>query len=242
MNDEKILISTFGRGESASAVEDDKAMTKLKVARRELPYNRLIVLTNSTGDAKLNEIANMDRKAGIKVDIVEVNAYDFFECFKKVDETIAALLPMDAPKPKTRKSNRKAVEKVVNRHKIFDNISVNFSGGTKILATATLIVCFNRGLKAYHCDSNGIREMPRINLYEFFDGITANDRKVLHAAENRINYDDLLKASKLTRGALDKSMKKLIECKWLEAEPVEGKLICRTTEMGLHYAAQLMQR
>gem|GEM_PF-2790165 len=237
MNEPKILISTFGRGEKASQIDDDRAILKLRIARRELPYNRLIVLTNVPNDAKLKEIKEIDEKAGIKVDIITVDAYDFIECFKKVDETIASLLPIDSKKGK-KNPKRKGKEICEKSPRIYSHISVNISGGTKLLATATLIACFNRGIKAYHCDSNGKKEIPLINLYEFMENINRNDCKILQAAKNAIGYEELKKASKLSQSTFDKELRKLINCKWIKYEKTNDMIKYKTTEIGLHYALQ----
>ncbi|MEM2899968.1 MAG: hypothetical protein QXT63_04180 [Thermoplasmata archaeon] len=237
----KILISTFCRCEKASQIDDDRAIQKLRIARRELPYNRLIVLTNVPNDAKLKEIKEMDEKAGIKVDIITVDAYDFIECFKKVDETIASLLPLDNRKSIKSNGNKKGNEIKEKRHRIYDNIFVNISGGTKLLATATLIVCFNRGIKAYHCDSNGKKEIPLINLYEFMENIDKNDCKILQAAKEEIDYHELKKNSKLSQASFDKALRKLINCKWLKYEKKNGTIKYKATDLGLHYAMQFLK-
>jgi hypothetical protein len=158
--------------------------------------------------------------------------------FQKSRRAYRISLPLDSRKSKNNKKGNEFKEK---RHRIYDHISVNISGGTKLLATATLIVCFNRGIKAYHCDSNGKKEIPLINLYEFMENIDRNDCKILQAAKEEIDYHALKKNSKLSQASFDKALRKLINCKWLRYEKINGTIKYKTTDLGLHYAMQFLK-
>lgn len=151
----KILITTFGR--------DDK---KLAVARRDIGYDKLVIITDEPELKAIKDVRKMESITGGDVDVVKVNPYKFFECFYKVGV-------------------------VIDKYEGHD-IRFNTSGGPKILSFAALVMCFNKGVPAYHSEIETVR-LPVILGARFEEMVGKDERKILrHIKDN--DTSDAIKA------------------------------------------------
>ncbi|MBU4503035.1 MAG: hypothetical protein KKA79_10655 [Nanoarchaeota archaeon] len=137
----KILITTFGRDEA-----------KLNVARRDIGYEKLVIITDAPELDAFKKIREMESITGTEVELIKVDSYDFMGCFNKIGETI---------------------EKYKNH-----DVRFNTSGGPKILSAAALLMCFNKGIPAYHSEEKTYK-LPVIKGVSFEEKINRDERKIL---------------------------------------------------------------
>jgi hypothetical protein len=137
--------------------------TKVLRALRWLPYDRLVLVAGGKSLRKpgLRRLRAAERMGGSPVELVRVDPFDFESCFRG---TLVA----------------------IERHrKVGDDVRVNVSGGTKVLADAALLAAFQAGVEAWHCEDRPLR-LPVIQGVRFADDLTPVRRAVLAAAARSI--------------------------------------------------------
>jgi hypothetical protein len=137
----KILITTFGRDEA-----------KLNVARRDIGYEKLVIITDNPELDAIKRIKKMESITGTEVEILRVDSYNFLECFYKIGE-------------------------IIEKYKNHD-IRFNTSGGPKTLSGAALLMCFNKGIPAYHSEEKTYK-LPVIIGASFEEKINRDERKIM---------------------------------------------------------------
>ncbi|OGS44007.1 MAG: hypothetical protein A3K76_00865 [Euryarchaeota archaeon RBG_13_57_23] len=181
----RILISTFREGD----------LEKLTLAMRRLPYDKLVILGTEldTGSASLSTVKKLEEMAGHEVEVDELDEEDFLTL---VDE-VSAVLSKYSLDPKTNSRN---------------SITLNISGGSKLLGDASLFAAFRMGIETYHCE-NRVTKLPVIR------GVTARDRftpmqldLIAAIGRGQVIYEDLVRlmepASKQSTDRLIRELKK----------------------------------
>jgi len=138
----RVLVSTFGVGD----------LDKVLLAMKHLPYDRLVLMgdrhVEESGDfGKIRDLEAMTDH-GVKVEIVDDDG------FMELVNSVSDVLQRHAREPGTGAKNA---------------LSLNISGGHKLLGDAALFAAFRSGIDAYHCDDKLVR-LPVVQ------GATAVDR------------------------------------------------------------------
>lgn len=181
----RVLISTFREGD----------LDKLTLAMRKLPYDKLVILGTdlNNGSDSLSTVKRLEEMAGHDVEVDELDDEDFLSL---VDE-VSAVLTKHLLDHKTNTRN---------------TVSLNISGGSKLLGDASLFAAFRMGIETYHCE-NRVTKLPVIR------GATARDRftpmqlgLIRAVGSGQIAYEDLVKkmgqASKQSTDRLIRELKR----------------------------------
>ena len=161
----KILITTFGRDEA-----------KLNVARRDIGYEKLIIITDNPELDAFKKIKEMESITGTEVELIKVDPYNFMGCFNKIGETI-------------------------DKYKNHD-IRFNTSGGPKTLSAAALLMCFNKGVSAYHSEERTYK-LPVIKGMSFEEKISRDERKIIRNIKKECDAEKIKKKTGLSGRKFD---------------------------------------
>lgn len=137
----KILTSTFRDG-------DDE---KILLAMRSLPYDRLVLFGHDDAEGpSLEKFRRLERLSGHEAGFREIGTASFMEMVDSISEELADL-----------GSDKETGSR--------NEVTLNISGGSKIMGDAALLAAFRLGVEAYHCDRVVIK-LPVLR------GATAKDR------------------------------------------------------------------
>jgi uncharacterized Fe-S radical SAM superfamily protein PflX len=190
----KVLITTFGRDDA-----------KLNVARRDIGYEKLVVITDNPEQRVIKILKNVETITGSDVEVFKIDSYDFTECFKKI-------------------------EKIVARYKN-DDIRFNVSGGTKILSVAAMLVCFNKGIQAYHSELKTVK-LPIIRNVTFEEILKRDEKIILKHLRKRKRIDSLEKITGFPYRKLTLLLTKLKNKNLIEIDVVNGSTVVSLTPVG----------
>ncbi len=132
--------------------------TKVLRALRWLPYDRLVLLAGGkslTGPG-FRRLRDVERATGGSLEVERVDPFDFASCFQG------------------------AISAIDRHRKAGDDVRVNISGGTKVLADAALLAAFQAGVEAWHCEDRPLR-LPVLRGVRFSDLMTPVRKAVLAA-------------------------------------------------------------
>lgn len=193
----KVLITTFGR---------DKA--KLNVARRDIGYEKLVIITDNPELEAIKKIKEMEAITGTEVEVIKVESYNFMECFNKIGE-------------------------VIDKYKAHD-IRFNTSGGPKILSAAALLICFNKGVQAYHAEEKTYK-LPVIRGAKFEEKLSKDERKILRTLGNgkkEVVAENIWKKTGISRGKFDAMLMKMRDKGIVMLRSSSGKTNVLLTAIG----------
>lgn len=134
---------------------------KVLETMRVLSYDKLILIVgkdvlDKPGYKKLKEIESKSQEAMMTV---TVNVFDFKDCFETVERTIREWnLPPN-------------------------NVILNISGGTKMLADAALFAGYQCGVEIYHCEE-GMVKLPVIRGLSINERFTENQKRLLRSLDD----------------------------------------------------------
>jgi len=129
---------------------------KVLRALRWIPYDRLVLLA---GDKSLKEpgfrrLEAAENASGGALELLTVDPFDFRSCFEG------------------------ALGGIRRHRKAGDEVRMNVSGGTKVLADAALLAAFQEGVEAWHCEDRPVR-LPVLKGVTFSDRLSTVQRAVL---------------------------------------------------------------
>jgi hypothetical protein len=205
----KILISTFGPDSENTLA-----------AMRALPYERL-VLVNSHGDMDtpgFKKIKESEEKSKGSIETIIVDEFDFKDCFRSIVDY----------------AHGNAVTKVKGKD-VENAISINISGGPKIMGDAALLAAFHLGLPAYQCDKTTVIRFPVIKGVSLKDRFTDSQIAVLKQMGVRDTVDDISSklGAALTEETIRKSLRRLRKLGVIRTIASEGKIVVELTEAGI---------
>jgi len=200
----KILITTFGRDEA-----------KLNVARRDIGYEKLVIITDNPQLEAIGKIKEMEAITGTEVEVVQVNAYDFLSCFNRIGE-------------------------IIEKYKAHD-IRFNTSGGPKILSASALLMCFNKGVQAYHSEQKTYK-LPVIKGAKFEEKLSKDERKILTCMGNgkEMKTEKIRKKTGLAPTKFDAMMQGMENKGIVEMKVICGKMRVRLMPLGEYLKRSVM--
>lgn len=136
----RVLVTTCG--------DDD--LERVLMAMRCLPYDRLVLLCDGKGrdPEGLPELRRLESMTGHEVEVERVDTSDFMELVEDISESLARL-------------SRSAGAQ--------NEVVLNISGGSKLLADAALFAAFRLGMPTYHVTERVVK-LPVMR------GVTARNR------------------------------------------------------------------
>jgi len=205
----KILISTFGPDPENTLA-----------AMRALPYERL-VLVLSEGDVDtpgFRKIKESEEKSKGSFETLMVDEFDLKDVFRSIVDYVG--------ENARSKSKGKDIE---------NTISINVSGGAKIMGDSALLAAFHLGLPAYHCDKTMTIKFPVIKGVSLRHRFTDSQIAVLKEMGVRDTVDDLSEklGSALTEETIRKVLRKLRKLGVVRTVASDGKITVELTEAGI---------
>ncbi len=192
---------------------------KVLHALRWLPYDRLVLLAGGKSLAApgLRRLREAERAGGGSVELVRVDPFDFESCF------------------------RGAVGAIERHRRAGDEIRVNISGGTKVLADAALLAAFQAGVEAWHCEEEPLR-LPVLRGVRFADLMTPVRRAVLRATARPAASTavvERLRARGFSEGAVQSAIAWLRDQGIVRMELVGGAAVVSRDPKSAWYAGSL---
>jgi len=202
----KVLITTFGQ----------KDFEKVVHAMRQLPYERLVLLgkPDAIESAACARIKQLEEVSGYAVTSDSIPDGGFMDIVDEISESL----------------ERHSKDDEGRRNEV----TLNISGGDKLLGDAALFAAFRLGIEAYHCDE-------RLTKLPVLRGLTAKDRftpsqirflKCIRGSST--TFDDLVdKISPGKRQPVERVMRELRKAGLIETHVQSGKIIISPSESGL---------
>lgn len=143
----RILVSTFGEGD----------VDRTLLAMRRLPYDKLVLIGEPgvEGSTGLAELRRLESLAGQDIPLERIDTSEFMELVDGISDVISRLEKDDGRR---------------------NEVMLNISGGTKLMADAALFAAFRMGVPAYHVSDRVVR-LPVMK------GVTARNRFTALQAE-----------------------------------------------------------
>ncbi len=164
----RMLVSTFKEGDDS----------KILLAMRNLPYDRLVLIAASDGEgASLEKLRRLEALSGHDVSLRVIPDTGFMDMVDSISDELAAL------RFDTGKGSR-------------NEVALNISGGSKLMGDAALLAAFRLGVEAYHCD----RVVTRLPIVI---GATAKDR----FTELQVRLLDILEYKEIPLGEVIQAMR-----------------------------------
>src|SRR2546422_5750780 len=129
-------------------------------ALRWIGYDRLALVAGgrSLREPGFRRLEAAVRASGDSIEVVSVDPFDFRSCFEG------------------------ALSAIQRHRRAGREVRVNVSGGTKVLADATLLAAFQEGIEAWHCEEAPVR-LPVLKGVSFADSLSSTQKAVLSAIE-----------------------------------------------------------
>ena len=135
---------------------------KTLVAMRHLPYDRLVLIGEDEEPEGLAELRRLESLTGHEVLFERISASDFMGLVEDISDVISRVSHLDGAR---------------------DEVLLNISGGTKLMADAALFAAFRLGVPTYHVTDRVVR-LP------IMKGVTAKNRFTpLQAAVHRVTSE-----------------------------------------------------
>lgn len=199
----RTLVATYGDGD----------LDKVLLAMRHLPYDRLCLICE-TGDQEpegLSEVRRLESMAGHEVLLERVDVSDFMGLVEDISEL---------------------VEKLSRPGNGGDEVVLNMSGGTKLIADAALFAAFRLGIPAYHVTE-------RVVKLPIMRGVTARNRFTQLQSRFILSLDGPRKISELvlalrphSKQSLERIMRELIRMGLVSARVEEAQVVVSLTSDG----------
>ena len=202
----RVLVSTFGIGD----------LDKILFAMRHLPYERLVLM----GDRDLEEssdfgkIRELEAMTGHDVAVETVDHDGFMELVEDVSE----VLQKHARDPSTGTKNA---------------VSLNISGGDKLLGDAALFAAFRSGVDAYHCDGKLVR-LPVVHEATAVDRFTPLQTKFISCiGEEWVALGKVIERMRpVGKSATERVIRELRKAGLLGSEVRSGEVHLSLTDQG----------
>jgi hypothetical protein len=202
----RILISTFREGDTE----------KLTLAMRQLPYDKLVLLdTEQSGDSStLATVRRLEEMAGHDVEVEELDDQDFLTLVEQVCKVFSRL----------------AVDAATNTR---NSVTLNISGGSKLLGDAALFAAFRMGVETYHCE-NKVTRLPVIKGANTKDRFTPMQLRLIAAiGKGQVVYEDLVRLmGPASKQATDRIIRELKRQRVLVSELRSNKIFVFLSDTG----------
>ena len=184
-------------------------------ALRLMPYDRLVLLA---GRAALRS-AGFRRLRAIEPGLraVPVDPFDFLDCLSTA-----------------RAAFRDALRSG-------DTVRASVSGGTKVLADATILAAFQEGVEAWYCDPDPIR-LPVLRGVRIEDALSPADRVVARLLSRSLGSEDLVRLGRergMPRSTVLASLHALRDLGLASVRLESGKAVVAPTPALAAYRAHL---
>jgi len=142
---------------------------KVLLALRSIGYDRLALIAGgkSLREPGFRRLDAAERASGGSIEVVAVDPFDFRSCFEG------------------------ALGAIQRHRRAGDEVRVNVSGGTKVLADAALLAAFQEGVEAWHCEERPVR-LPVLRGVAFSDSLNAIQKAILVAIERPLTVARLV--------------------------------------------------
>jgi len=205
----KILISTFGPNPENTLA-----------AMRALSYDILVLVLSEedlqTAGYKL--VLKAEESSRGKIDHIFVDKYDFQDCFRRIVDYVVM-----------------SSGEIRKGKKVENLISINISGGSKIMGDAALLASFQTGIGAYHSEKARTIRFPIIEGVTLRDRLSSSQVTVLREIGKRDTIDDISRkiGPNLTEETIRKSLRKLRKMGIIETIVTEGRVFAELTDAGI---------
>lgn len=195
--------------------------SKVLGALRWLPYDRLVLVAGgrSLRERGLRRIEEAERAAGGRVEVVRVDPFDLASCF------------------------RGTLEAIERHRRAGDEVRVNVSGGTKVLADGALLAAFQAGVEAWHCEDKAVR-LPVLRGVRFEDRLPPAQRAVLGSLRRPVpaaRLVDRLRARGHSEAAVQAAILSLREQGLVEVAITRGAAVVSLDPRGEWFARSLVK-
>lgn len=199
----RVLVATFSDGDAERTL----------LAMRSLPYDRLVLIGEDGEDEPegLSEIRRLESLAGQEVLLERVGTSDFMELVDDISDLVSRL----------GKTNGRA-----------NDLVLNISGGTKLMADAALFAAFRMGVPAYHVTDRVVR-LP------IMKGVTARSRftplqtQLVRALESPCTLPELgARLGQQSKQSLERVMRELRRMGLVSAKLESGQVALSLTSEG----------
>jgi len=202
----RVLVSTFGVGD----------LDKVLLAMRRLPYERLVLMGDKDIEesSDFNKIREMEAMTGHDVAAEIVDDDGFMELVEGVSE----VLQRHARDPSEGTRN---------------TVSLNISGGDKLLGDAALFAAFRSGVDAYHCDGKLVR-LPVVHGATAVDRFTPLQARFIDTiGEERVALGKVIERMRpVGKSATERVIRELRKAGLLGSEVRSGEVLLSLTDEG----------
>jgi len=205
----RILASTFKDG------DDDKVL----LAMRNLPYDRLVLIGEDDAQgSSLRRIRKLEQLSGHDVVLREIEGTRLMDMVDSISDELAALT---SDKGRERRNE----------------VTLNISGGSKLMGDAALLAAFRLGDEACHCDRVVIK-LPILK------GATAKDRftelqiRLLDIlADNELLFADVIQAMQPnSKASAERTLRELRRLRLIRVRTENGKVFIWLSPEGAEVA------
>jgi DNA-binding transcriptional ArsR family regulator len=202
----RVLVSTFGVGD----------LDKVLLAMKHLPYDRLVLMGDrhveeSDDFSKIRDLEAMTNH-GVTVEIVDDDG------FMELVNSVSEVLQRHARDPGTGARNA---------------LSLNISGGRKLLGDAALFAAFRSGVGAYHCDGKLVR-LPVVQGATAIDRFTPLQAKFIASiGEDWVALGKVMERMQAVgKSATERVIRELRKAGLLRSEVRSGEVRLSLTDQG----------
>jgi hypothetical protein len=209
----RVLVSTFGG--------DDHV--KVLSAMKSLPYEKLVLVGEASAEDSqgFHKLEHLEEVSGHELDFEPVDTDGFMETVEEICDVLV-------------RYSRDLESKNPNM------VTLNISGGSKLLGDAALFSAFRLGMAAYHCDEQ-VTKLPVLKGATAVDRFTASQIKfIMSIRDDGMLFDDLLRTvHPAGRQATERVLRILRKEKLVETELQSAKIYVTLSAEGREVARNL---
>ncbi|HEX9908533.1 MAG TPA: hypothetical protein VGB78_08760 [Thermoplasmata archaeon] len=202
----RVLVSAY----------EDGDLEKVLLAMRSLPYDQLVIVGqgNSAESKGLETIKELEEMAGHMVIVETLADTEFLPLVDAFTELISTY-STDA---RTRTRNR---------------VTLNISGGSRLLGAASLFAAFRLGVEAYHCDGT-VTKLPIMKDVRPTSVFTEAQTKLLCSlCQDWLTLDEIVaRAKPPSRQAGERVLRELRKYGLLRAKVEGGRILLALSDAG----------
>jgi DNA-binding transcriptional ArsR family regulator len=206
----RVLISTFGEGDAE----------KMVLAMRSLPYDRLVLVGESGSDRSedFRRIRDLESMSGHQLDYEELRGENFSE---RADEFCELIL------------------RYARSAGTGSEISLNISGGTKLLGDIALLSAFRIGIPAYYAGERMVRlpVMAGVAAVKRFTPLQARFVKSLREEGSVAEVADRMGG--INSQSVERLMREMKKAGIVDGRLESGKVVISLTSEGVEAAKTL---
>jgi len=201
----RTLVSTFGP-------ED---LERVITAMRALPYDRMVLVGEPGADTSeaFSQLKSVEEFSGHRLEFQGVSGTDFLGLVDDVSQVISSRL----------RDHETGARQ---------DVSINISGGSKLLGDAALFAAFRMGVSAYLCDGKVVK-LPVVSGATPRDRFTSVQTKLLGVIGVGCALDEAIERMKPgSRQASERVVRELKKASLIRADVKEGRVFLIPTDEG----------